>query len=68
MVVVANGPLRVRSSAGLGASVIAPVPTGATGEITSQMPQEGNGYLWVNVRFFGAGTSGWVACDFLRWT
>lgn len=68
-IVVVNGPLRVRSSAGLGGSVIATMPTGATGEITSQMPQEANGYVWVNVRFFnGAGTTGWVASEFLRWT
>ncbi len=68
-VVVANGPLRVRSGAGLGGSVIATVPTGATGEITTQMPQEANGYVWVNVRFFNqANTTGWVASDFLRWT
>jgi len=66
---VADGPLRVRSSAGLGGSIIATVPTGATGEITSQMPQEANGYVWVNVRFFNqANTTGWVASDFLRWT
>jgi len=48
--------------------VITTVPTGATGEITSQMPQEADGYMWVNVRFVGAGTTGWVASDFLRWT
>ncbi len=69
LIEVADGPLRVRSSAGLGGAVIATVPTGATGEITSQMPQEANGYVWVIVRFFNqANTTGWVASDFLRWT
>lgn len=67
---VADGPLNVRSRPGTGSAIIATVPTGATGAVTNQMPQEANGYVWVNVTFFisQGGPTGWVAKDFLEFT
>lgn len=63
---VAAGPLRVRSAPGLGSSVIRTAPTGARGEVTTEMPVTKDGYVWVNVRFYDYGT-GWVAKNFLTW-
>lgn len=67
---VADGPLNVRSRPGTGSAIIATVPTGATGAVTNQMPQEANGYVWINVTFFisQGGPTGWVAQDFLEFT
>jgi len=63
---VAAGPLRVRSAPGLGSSVIRTAPTGARGEVTTEMPVTKDGYVWVNVQFYEYGT-GWVAKNFLTW-
>jgi uncharacterized protein YgiM (DUF1202 family) len=66
---VADGPLNVRQTAGLSGTVILTASTGATGEITEQMPVTRDGYVWVNVRFFNqANTTGWVAKNFLAFT
>ena len=66
---VGDGPLNVRQSPGLDGQIVTSVPTGATGEITTAMPEEEDGYVWVNVRFFNqANTTGWVASEFLVWT
>jgi uncharacterized protein YgiM (DUF1202 family) len=66
---VADGPLRVRQAPGLAGAVILTVSTGATGEVTTQMPVTKDGYVWVNVRFFNqANTTGiWVAQTFLTY-
>lgn len=65
---VADGPLNVRSQPGTSGEIIATVPTGATGAITDKMPEEANGYVWVNVKFHNQhATTGWVAQDFLEW-
>lgn len=63
---VASGPLRVRSAPGTGSAVKRTVPTGARGEVTTEMPVTKDGYVWVNVRFYDYGT-GWVAKNFLTW-
>ncbi len=66
---VTDGPLRVRSAAGFGGSIVGTVPTGTAGEVTAERAQEANGYVWINVRFFNpARTTGWVASNFIRWT
>ena len=64
---VTSGPLRVRSAPGLGGSVLRTVPTGAVGQVTTQMPQTKDGYVWVNVAFSSYGVTGWVAKNFLTW-
>jgi uncharacterized protein YgiM (DUF1202 family) len=65
---VSNGPLNVRQTAGLSGTVILVAPTGATGEVTEQMPITRDGYVWVNVHFFNqANTTGWVAKNFLTY-
>lgn len=66
VVQVSAGPLRVRSAPGLSGAVIASMPTGARGVITTEMPQEADGYVWVNVQF-DSGPRGWVAKSFLTW-
>lgn len=63
---VAAGPLRLRSAPGTGSTVLRTVPTGARGEVTTQMPVTKDGYVWVNVWFYDYGT-GWVAKNFLTW-
>lgn len=66
VVKVSAGPLRVRSQPGLSGSVIASMPAGSRGVVTTEMPQEADGYVWVNVQF-DAGPRGWVAKSFLTW-
>lgn len=61
---VASGPLNVREQPGLSGAVLGHVSSGAAGFVTSDMPQEANGYVWVNVQFDG-GLRGWVAKRFL---
>lgn len=63
---VASGPLNVRKSPGLNGQILGRVSTGATGFVTTDMPQEANGFVWVNVQFNG-GLRGWVAKKFLVW-
>ncbi len=63
---VASGPLNVRTSPN--GSIIRTVATGVRGRVTDQMPQEANGYVWVNVQFEDqAWTRGWVVMNFLPW-
>ncbi len=65
---VKDGPLNVRQTAGLSGTVILVAQTGATGEVTEQMPITRDGYVWVNVHFFNqANTTGWVAQAFLAY-
>jgi uncharacterized protein YgiM (DUF1202 family) len=61
---VIDGPLNVRQDPGLNGAIIASVSTGATGFVTTDMPQEANGYVWINVEFDN-GIRGWVAQDFV---
>lgn len=63
---VARGPLNVRTSPN--GPIIRTVATGMRGRVTEQMPQEANGYIWINVQFEDqAWTRGWVAKNFLTW-
>lgn len=61
---VANGPLNVRKQPGLSGKILGHVSSGAAGFVTTDMPQEANGYVWVNIQFDG-GLRGWVAKKFL---
>lgn len=61
---VASGPLNVRREPA--GTIITTVPTGTTGFVTTDMPQDANGYTWVNVQF-DSGIRGWVAKNFLTW-
>lgn len=60
---VADGPLNVRSAAGLSASVIDTVDEGALFEVTGG-PTTKDGYTWLKVFNFGVGT-GWIADAFV---
>jgi len=62
----ASGPLNVRQQPGLSGKILGHVSAGAIGFITTDMLQEANGYVWVNVEFKG-GLRGWVAKNFLTW-
>lgn len=64
---VASGPLNVRRQPGLGGAVLGTVSTGATGFVTTEMPQTADGYTWINVQF-SSGLRGWVASSFVTWT
>ncbi len=66
MVQVADGPLNVRRDPGLSGAVVGTAQTGRKGYITTKMPQEANGYVWVNVQFT-SGLEGWVAKQFLAY-
>jgi uncharacterized protein YgiM (DUF1202 family) len=61
-----SGPLNVRNQPGLSGKILGHVSTGAIGFVTTDMPQEASGYVWVNVQFNG-GLRGWVAKNFLTW-
>lgn len=61
---VADGPLNVRRNPGTSSAIVGSAQTGAKGYVTTQMPQEANGYVWVNVQF-NSGLQGWVAKQFL---
>ena len=61
-----SGPLNVRNQPGLSGKILGHVSTGATGFVTTDMPQEASGYVWINVQFNG-GLRGWVAKNFLTW-
>ncbi len=63
---VANGSLNVRKHPGLNGQILGHVSAGATGFVTTDMPQEADGYVWVNVQF-NRGLRGWVASAFLTW-
>jgi uncharacterized protein YgiM (DUF1202 family) len=64
---VADGPLNVRATPGLDGDILGTVAFAITGKVTAEMPQEADGYVWVNVRFFDtANTTGWVAREFLQ--
>ena len=64
-VTVASGPLRARKNPGLGGQILGTLSTGARGYVTTSMPQEADGYVWVNVQFDN-GIRGWVADAFLN--
>jgi uncharacterized protein YraI len=61
---VIRGPVNVRQQPGLSGAIVASMPVGAMGFITTATPQEANGYVWVNVQF-NQGARGWVAKSFL---
>ncbi|MCO5221370.1 MAG: SH3 domain-containing protein [Thermomicrobiales bacterium] len=63
-VVVFDGPINLRSSAGTGATVIESVPQEALLTILSA-PTAANGYTWYQVQT-AAGATGWVAADFIE--
>jgi uncharacterized protein YgiM (DUF1202 family) len=64
MVQVADGPLNVRRNPGTSSAIVGTAQTGRKGYVTTKMPQEANGYVWVNVQFT-SGLEGWVAKNFL---
>jgi N-acetylmuramoyl-L-alanine amidase len=66
MVQVADGPLNVRRNPGTSSAIVGTAQTGRKGYITTQMPQEANGYVWVHVQFT-SGLEGWVAKQFLAY-
>ncbi|CAN5659470.1 hypothetical protein BH23CHL5_BH23CHL5_04250 [soil metagenome] len=57
-----NGSLRIRSSAGTGASIVATIPDGTTSTVLAG-PQSLNGYTWWRIQ--SAAGTGWAAGAFL---
>lgn len=66
IITVVDGPLRVRQSPGLSGAVVGSAVTGARGIVTTEMPQDADGYTWINVQFT-SGLEGWVASAFVAW-
>lgn len=66
LVQVHDGPLNVRFRPGLGEDVSGTVATWTTGKLSTEMPEEVDGYVWVYAHFNDEdNTFGWVAKDFL---
>jgi uncharacterized protein YraI len=63
---VNSGPLNVRTGPSLSAPITFRMPTGAKGYTTTDMPQDADGYVWVNVQFEN-GVRGWVVKNYLTW-
>lgn len=63
---VHDGPLNVRSQPGLDHDTTGTVATWTTGRLTTEMPVEADGHVWLNAFFYdGANTQGWVAKEFI---
>ena len=63
---VASGPLNVRATPGLSGERLGTVATGLLGWVTTEMPREADGYVWINVQF-DYSVTGWVAKNYLEW-
>ncbi|HYI24773.1 MAG TPA: SH3 domain-containing protein, partial [Thermomicrobiales bacterium] len=61
-VVVNDGDVRLRSSAGTSGTIVRVLVNGDTGSVTAG-PSTANGYVWYKVDT--SGTSGWVASNYL---
>jgi uncharacterized protein YgiM (DUF1202 family) len=61
---VIDGPVNLRSAAGIGNDVITVLQTGDTVDITGG-PSTADGYTWYAVKT-ATGSTGWVASDFLK--
>ncbi len=64
-VVVVDGPVNLRESAGVDAAVVTELETGTALTVVSGGVQAGD-FIWYEVGVTGAETTGWVAADYLE--
>lgn len=62
---IVDGPLNLRSAAGLDADILGAYPTGATGVAITQESVQADGYMWALMRMDADGQEGWLALDFV---
>ena len=62
---VTDGPLNLRSEAGLSGAILSTYPTGATGVALTQESVQADGYMWALMQMDSDGQQGWLALDFV---
>ncbi len=62
---VTDGPLNLRSEAGLSGAILSTYPTGSTGVALTQESVQADGYMWALMQMDSDGQQGWLALDFV---